>query len=943
MPSLPPKLWAELFFDDAWNPVTRDLRQTSAVSITRGLSSESSGAAGPVTGSCDLGNRSLRYAPRNVSSDLFNKIGRNTPMRLGYRVGSPWMAVDGTIDNGLFTPDAAALDVTGDFDLRVDIALDDWSQSQMIAARYETTSTNNRCWALEILDGVPTFLWSTDGTLAARLDVDATEAIEAYNGQRMALRVTLDVNNGASGHEVRFYTGRTVDDEEWTLLGLPVTGVGTTSVFGGTAVLEFGSGDDFNADPAGGAIARMTGKGFALKLLNGIAGTVAVAMATANAGVGATSFTDSRGLVWSTRAGATLTNKHTRLVGEVPAWPPTRHLSGNDTYVSLEPSGVTRRMDAGNKPVDSALLRYLKTQAPVECWPLTDAGQSGTSGKSLTGGGNMRAQLTVGTDLPEWGSGTLADWVEPVITFKGETAGGLTGAVPNSAAAAAAWSVDFLYSSEAPGNTGVFEIRDRGAGTDANNLVYFQLSMDTNDNDITVFRASQGETSSSSSLILTGVGAGIYDGAMHHIRFSVDPGVADSTWEMFVDGASVGSGTLVGIVVKAVSKILYNWSLVSGGGISGGDQSIGYVTYWDSSGPTAADFWNAASGYPGERAGARIERLATEGGYTATVAGETAHQGLMGIQRRKKLLELMTEANKTNFGYLLESRDRNEVIHRGQSTLWNQPPAFTLDFSSGVISAPFRPDDGDKLTENDVSVQRDGGQVPSRQVLEEGSMSVLDPPDGVGRYDRSYTYSLYTDDQAGHVAGMRLHLGTYDGVRYARLTLDLANERVFQMIDSILWADVGDKIRLTNLPDDHGPDDVNVLINGYTEEAGPDSWKITFNCVPAEPWTAFVADSSTYGRADTSGSSLNSSATSTATSLSVATAAGNVVWVDSTGFAAEFPFDVRINGGEVVRVTAVSGTASPQTFTVVRGVNGVQVAHAASEDVRLAHPVYFSL
>jgi hypothetical protein len=67
--------------------------------------------------------------------------------------------------------------------------------------------------------------------------------------------------------------------------------------------------------------------------------------------------------------------------------------------------------------------------------------------------------------------------------------------------------------------------------------------------------------------------------------------------------------------------------------------------------------------------------------------------------------------------------------------------------------------------------------------------------------------------------------------------------------------------------------------------------------------------------------------------------------VDSAAYPAEFPFDVRVggSGGEVVRVTAISGTSSPQTFTLTRGINGADIGHASGEDVRLAYPVYFPL
>ncbi|MGW3291495.1 hypothetical protein ACWDR3_43390 [Streptomyces sp. NPDC001002] len=399
---------------------------------------------------------------------------------------------------------------------------------------------------------------------------------------------------------------------------------------------------------------------------------------------------------------------------------------------------------------------------------------------------------------------------------------------------------------------------------------------------------------------------------------------------------------MASLVMKAVRDVTFSWSLISGGGLTTTDQSLGYVTYWDGNGPSAANMYKAFIGFRGEKAGDHIVRLANEAGYTASVADELTFQRRMGIQGPKKLLELMNEASRTNFGYLLDARDRAEVIHRGHSTLWNQTPALTLDFSAGLISPPFKPEDDDKLTENDVSVQREYGSAPAREVLEDGDLSVQNPEDGgVGRYDTSYTYSVETDAQARQVAGMRLHLGTYNGVRYTRITLNLANARVFALIDDILRVDVGDKIRLTDLPADHGPDDVDVLVAGYTESAGPDAWTITFNCVPGEPWNALTVGVPGRDRIDTAGCHLSAGLTATATSVSMLTTAV-YRWIDSATYPGDFPFDVR-TGGEVMRVTACTGTGLAQTFTVTRGINGVAKAHSSGQDIRLANPVYIPL
>jgi hypothetical protein len=58
--------------------------------------------------------------------------------------------------------------------------------------------------------------------------------------------------------------------------------------------------------------------------------------------------------------------------------------------------------------------------------------------------------------------------------------------------------------------------------------------------------------------------------------------------------------------------------------------------------------------------------------------------------------------------------------------------------------------------------------------------------------------------------------------------------------------------------------------------------------------------------------------------------------------ADNLPFDVSV-GGEVMTVTKVAGGTSPQTFTVIRSVNGISKAQSAGTDVRLAHPATVAL
>jgi hypothetical protein len=94
-------------------------------------------------------------------------------------------------------------------------------------------------------------------------------------------------------------------------------------------------------------------------------------------------------------------------------------------------------------------------------------------------------------------------------------------------------------------------------------------------------------------------------------------------------------------------------------------------------------------------------------------------------------------------------------------------------------------------------------------------------------------------------------------------------------------------------------------------------------------------------RVDTDGSELASGVTATATSLSV-TVTDGPLWITSAAYPQEFPFDAAL-GGERIRVTAISGTTSPQTWTVIRSANGIVKPHDANTAVRLADPMITAL
>ncbi|MFD0344003.1 hypothetical protein ACFVH0_35955 [Streptomyces sp. NPDC127117] len=904
MPSLPPPRMTELFYDGQWNNISSDMRESDPVTITRGVSSEGN-RTDPSVATATLDNRHGRYSPRNPLSPLFGKIGRNTPWRFSVAAGAPWAAMPGGATDRLVTPDAAALDVTGDLDLSMDLAADNWRKPQMLAARYALSTGNNRCWIFELAEsGALIFMWSPDGTFANRVDVTSTLPVPAYSGQRMAVRVTLDVNNEAGGRTVRFYTARTMNGP-WVQLGADRTATGTTALLGGTASLEVGRCLEFNQLPNGGFLYSLAGRVYGLRLRNGIEGAAAVNLDVAQAAVGATSWTDASGRPWSTAGSVTLTNRHVRMVGEVPAWPPARDLSGADATTPIAPAGIMRRLGAGNKPLDSALRRFIMGNAPLECWPLTDGAQA-TQGASLHGG---PAAVPLAIEAkPQWSKGELADWIEPVMLCPTGTFGTLTATPP--ATGTASWSVDVFRSGR--GLSERLEIQDQGQGTDADPRLTWLLYFQQVPNQILVFRDRQVTDSFTTTFLGTIAAPGIFDDSPHHIRFTTEVGASTTAWSVYIDGTLNTSG-VDSVKGQALRRINFLWDLDDD--LAKDPVSLGYITCWGPSGPTAADMYRAYSGFPGEYASTRMLRVAAEQGVRASMSGEETAATRLGIQKRAKLLDAFAIVAETDLGYALEQRDARALIYRGRDTLYNQEPVFTLDYSAGLISAPFKPTDDDKLTENDVTVVRDGGGF-STAVLESGRMSVLDPPEGVGRYDVARTLSLETDAQTADHAYWRMHLGTYDGLRYTRITINLGNPRAYALIDSIYRADVGDLIRLTNLPADHPPDDVDLIVRGYTEEIGATGWTITFNCAPGSPWTVGVMDDPTLGRADTEKSQLTAAVSATATVLSVGTTTGPV-WTADPG---EAPWDITA-GGEVMTVVGVGQVINPNPL-LATGTSG---------------------
>jgi lysophospholipase L1-like esterase len=173
----------------------------------------------------------------------------------------------GSNSSGVSSVDKAAFDITGDIDVRIEITPDDEAPNVVnsLIGKWNDFFTNHRSWRLFLnTNGTYGFEWSPDGLLATVQTANSSSP--SLSGRRHA-RITLDVDDGSSGHVVRFYESE--DGADWDEIGTTGAGPtrpGTTSIFSSTADIYIGRISSTTPLP-------YTGRVHTAKVLTGIAGT----------------------------------------------------------------------------------------------------------------------------------------------------------------------------------------------------------------------------------------------------------------------------------------------------------------------------------------------------------------------------------------------------------------------------------------------------------------------------------------------------------------------------------------------------------------------------------------------------------------------------------------------------------------------------------------------
>lgn len=882
-----------------------------------------SGRVDPASARATYDNRDGRWSRRNPVGPYHGQLVRNMSTRIGVRSeADAWLEwTESTTGKDIIsTPDDASLDITGDIDIRIEIqpTHDIKPYGSDGFARLASRSAGAAGWRLLALDidDFPDLLvtwWDSGGSVHNSYFSDAAggRLPRSFYWTRRAYRFQLDVSTGT----VEWFTAPLIGGS-WTSAGTEVQGA--TSIGATSTALVLGGLD------GAPTIDAYKGRLYAFQLRDGIDGTVVADLDLTGEDPGTTSITDGEGLDWTVGDEGRVTDTLWRVQGEVASWPTRWTMpADSDQWVPLEINGQLRRLSQGHGVVRSALRRGIVRERlstnVIGYWSMEDRGD-----RNLRRMGPAIGTKTLvrhgGTPNPASNSDFLAS--DRIPTFDDDV--WITNVDPHPRGDE--WMVRILFS----------------AGDDAGDDIDFLEVVTTDLIYLVRYRASTGGDLRVLAYNLEGTvlhdSSWIeFDIANRPVRlmFGVRQSGADLdifcyTLDAGTDNEGGFTQTISSVGAGSVTRIRLNKNR------TGTDIALGHLTV--ETVLRTGDLIDDLAAYDGETAAARIRRLCIEEGLDYRILGGIDDSVRMGPQPIASLVDLLQECADTDLGALYDSSERVAIGYRTGASIRNQPE-ISFDYAAGQVDGLPDLDDDDQGFANDITVTNWDGSEFRAQILE-GPDSVFIPPSGAGRYEKPYSVNADNPDALEDHASARLSLHSVDEPRISRIRLDLAGLAITPTLRAqILALRIGDRINIQGLPTTIHPADLAQIIQGWTETLIPpfEHW-LDLVTTPASPWDTGVIEGSgpVVARYDTAGAALAADVAQGASSMSVATTLGPL-WTTDSG---DLPFDVLADGIRVT-VTAISGTSSPQTFTVT----GATVLRALSSggEVRLADPTLYSL
>lgn len=884
-----------------WTDVTEYVRQSEPVQITRGRSDEAD-TSQPAECQITFDNTDGSFSLAGDSPN-WPHVRRGVPVR----VRVPGL-VDGLYLHGRDAPGSYMLGggiespapwtpTADDLDIRFEIDPSTWRPTNFwpIAGQWIGGSGDDM-WIIRVLvNGQPEFGWSPDGTAQFK---HAAPPI-AEDAGRVALRVTLDVDDGAGGHVITWYTADSIDGP-WTVYDSE-TRTGTTSVHPSSQFVAIGATSDTTLEFTNEAYYR--GMVHDLEVRDGIDGPVAVDPGLSDTDPWPGPYLGPDGNQWAPYEAAEIVGG-VLFVGNANGFTPGWSLSGKDRVVRCNASGSLRRVERRRQPLESA-MRHGMPEAYYRMaayFPLED----GDRAEAFTSGlPNSR------TVLNRRGETNAADFEgfpgsAPVVSVD---AGSIDGAIPEYEVANNATHVAFLLHVPEDGmhdteDSLVLRVSTRPSGVYSRWDVHVTPGGDLRVKVYDWFgNEYPGDEWLSTGWDLNGR-SGVF--AWEMLRGVLEGQISLYFHELH-DTVRTDAMTYVMSAAQPVEFVQLGDRRHSNGAAFGHVMVAPDSVYLDS-------MVTLMEGHAGETATDRMVRLANENGvYLKTIGASSVP---MGPQPIDTFMNAIRECERADMGVLFDGADPG-LRYVARSMRESVEATVTLDAAAGDVAPEFEPVHDDQgIVNRFTATQVDGSAV---------TVERTDGPVGTTAVD------VYAEDRDLNVnaigplrdyAAWRVHLGTNPDYRYPSVSCNLrASPR-----HAAAWLRAMPSARVDVLNPraafPHIPDGtIHLLTEGTETNIGPYAWTVTAQASDYDPWRVAVAadlDGTGAGDyatpADTVASHLAADAAESATALDVATEAGPY-WGDG-----DAPYDV-LAGGRVVTVNAVTEDVYADTFarTVASG------------------------
>ena len=503
-----------------------------------------------------------------------------------------------------------------------------------------------------------------------------------------------------------------------------------------------------------------------------------------------------------------------RATTPVPEWPVRWDQSGNLVRAPISGAGILRRLGTGQSALRSPMDLQISGLTTLRAYWRGEDGAGATAMSSATPG-VAAARVSDVTFAAADGPGGS----DRLLTFG--SAGDITGLFP-SGISTSGWQWQWACNLAGADATE----RECMAVFTSNGYWWVWLAS------LTTYRLTvrdvTGTTIYSSSVGNGGVAPG--DNIVFRLKVSLSGG----TWTVEPGWYEENSPVLVGFTdtFSGSAGRPVKWHAFANTVNSGGYLGHAFVTTGVTESLQSFDMLNAINGYPDETAGNRLIRLSAQEGVPLRVFGDPDATAAMGAQRPATYLDLVRECEDADQGTLIETGAG--LGYQTRIFRYNQSAILALDFDQGHIAAPPEPTDDDQRLINRVALTRTGG----------GSATVEDTTSIAksGVYSSESTVNLADDDQLLDQAGWRLHLGTLDDVRWPRIELQLHSNT--SLIKDWCKVRVGSRITISNPPDQVGVEDLDLIVEGWTETLGTWTWNVELVCSPGKAWDVGVYDSS---------------------------------------------------------------------------------------------------